>query len=174
VRTGITSLGTLSVTFVLLGGLLAGCAPQPSPASSGAAATSRPSTHTSAPPAAGSSAAPSTTPAPPAPAVPTQTAAPATGTLAGASDAVQACEVVSRGLANGSIGVPADPAVLAPATAAADSAVKADASWSALSSALAAFVRSATSSKPDPQAVNRDLGVFDSQCTPLGAPMPKS
>ncbi|NUU07561.1 hypothetical protein [Leifsonia sp. C5G2] len=91
---------------------------------------------------------------------------------AGESDARQACQIVSTGLASGSIGVPADPAALAPATEAAQRAVKADPSWSSLASALSSFVEGATAAQPEVQKVNRDLAALDTQCSPIGAPMP--
>jgi hypothetical protein len=158
----------ISAAAIVTAGLLAGCAPTSSPegrhptSSPGASASHSPSSP-SAP--AGSRA----TKAPDAGA-----AAPETAPSAGLDEAKKACQVVSAGLADGTIGVPASAESLAPATASAIAAESADQSWSALAAALSDFVEGATASRPDVQRVNQDLERLDAQCAPIGAPMPAS
>lgn len=91
---------------------------------------------------------------------------------AGLAEATRACRIVSGGLSDGSIGVPANPAALAPAKQAAQSAQRSDSSWSELLRVMDDFIADSTAAHPDVQQVNRDLAFLDAQCAPIGAPMP--
>ena len=95
--------------------------------------------------------------------------------MAAALDAAtSACRDIRDGILDGSIGVPAEPAALAPAVEAAGLAAMTDATWQPLNQAMTQFATDA----PDPSAPsavkNGDLHAINVACEPTGIRMPSA